>query len=323
MNDMEVLRRAYGKENDPRNGPRARTCGWEYWQVGAGRKDIDRLLEEGLVEYVLNRPGQRSYRLTERGKGLVAVEAYEHEAAKIPAATVMEALDLVVGYQDLKEALAFAVESRRRVNILLEGPPACAKSVLLEGVRAAVPTAYIAFGSRTSAAGLSDALFEHQPTVLLLDEADKMDNDTYSVLLGLMESGEILETKAKKSRGIKLNTTVIGACNSSAKMPREFLSRYALHVHFKPYTRREMVDVCVGFLGRAESCPPEIARRIGEMVYDYGLGDVRKARGIWQLMREATPAEIDRVVMLMIKYSEEGQARRHPLPGAHLPGMGG
>jgi hypothetical protein len=136
-----------------------------------------------------------------------------------------------------------------------------------------------------------------------MDEADKMHNDCYSVLLGLMESGEILETKSQKTRGIKLETMVIGACNSSQKMPLEFLSRFALHVNFPSYTREEFIDVCYGFLSRVENCPEDIAGAIGQMVYDYKLGDIRKARGVWQLMMEPTIEEVHRVIQLMMKYA--------------------
>ncbi len=313
--DLDILRLAYGREQDPRNGDRVRLLGWEYYRVGASKRDMDRLVDEGLVDIVFKSHGVTSYHLTEKGRSLVAVLAMEREQTVIPAASVLEAMELVVGFDDLKEAIAYAVEGRRRTNLLLEGPPACSKSLILEAVRSAVPTAYIAFGSRTSAAGLSDALFEHQPTVLLLDEADKMHNDVYAVLLGLMEKGEILETKSKKTRGIQLNTMVIAACNSSAKMPREFLSRFALHAHFPLYTRQEMIAVCRGFLSRAEHCPPELAGLIGARVYDYGLGDVRKARGVWQLMHSATEAEVQRVVSLMLKYSDNG--RPHRVPTAH------
>ena len=62
-------------------------------------------------------------------------------------------MDLVVGFDDVKEAIARAIESQKRIHFLLEGPAACAKSIMLEGVRASVPNAYIVFGSRTSAAG--------------------------------------------------------------------------------------------------------------------------------------------------------------------------
>lgn len=308
--DMDILRRAYDREHDTRDRRPPQQRSWEYYNVGATRKDIQRLLDEGLVTIVGKLGGMTRYKLTEKGRDLVWALTMEREYARVPASSILEAMNLVVGFEDLKEAIARAVEARRRINFLLEGPPACAKSIMLEGVRSAVPDAYIAFGSRTSAAGLSDALFEHQPSVLLLDEADKMDNDCYSVLLGLMESGEVLETKSRKSRGIKLETMVIGACNSSAKMPREFLSRFALHARFPMYTRQEFIDVCHGFLARAEDCPPDLAVLIGQLVYDYSIGDVRKARGVWQLMAAPTEDEVRRVIQLMLKYSDNHNKRQ-------------
>ncbi|MBA7669377.1 hypothetical protein ES703_77507 [subsurface metagenome] len=230
-------------------------------------------------------------------------------------------MDLVVGFDDVKEAIARAIESQKRIHFLLEGPAACAKSIMLEGVRASVPNAYIVFGSRTSAAGLSQVLFEVQPSVLLMDEADKMRSDCYSILLGLMESGEILETKSQKTRGIKLETMIIAACNSSKKFPPEFLSRFALHVSFPLYTRTEFINVCRGFLSRAENCPVDVATTIGTLVHDYGLGDVRKARGVWQLMTSPTEEEMHRVIQLMLKYSPDGHKRTRSTQGSRLPGI--
>ncbi|GAH61820.1 unnamed protein product, partial [marine sediment metagenome] len=257
--------------------------------------------------------------LSDKGRELVWALSMEREFAKIPAESVLDAMGLVVGFDDIKQAIAWAIATRRRTNFLLEGPPACAKSLILEGVRSAVPDAYIAFGSRTSAAGLSDALFEYQPSVLLMDEADKMENEVYSVMLGLMEGGEVLETKSRKARGIRLETLIIAACNSSAKMPPEFLSRFALHVHFPLYTREQFIDVCYGFLTRAENCPPELAKLIGQFVYDYSIGDVRKARAVWQLMTSPTEGEILRVLRLMLKYAPDNNKRRQPSPVERLP----
>ena len=323
MEDMELLRRAYEREHDTRDRRPPHLRSWEYYTIGASRKDISRFLDEGLLIVAFKTSGLTKYKLSEKGTKLVWATTMEREFAKIPAASVLEAMDLVVGFEDLKLAIARAVEARRRTNFLLEGPPACAKSLLLEGVRSAVPDAYIAFGSRTSAAGLSDALFEHQPSVLLLDEADKMDNDCYSVLLGLMESGEVLETKSRKSRGIRLETMVLAACNSSVKMPREFLSRFALHARFPMYTRQEFIDVCHGFLSRAEDCPPDLAVLIGQFVFDYEIGDVRKARGVWQLMTAPTEDEVRRVVQLMLKYSDNHNKRQtsQTSQSGRLPGL--
>jgi len=320
--DMEILRKAYERENDSRDRRHPDLRNWEYYTVGASRGDISRLLDEGMIVVAVKTSNLTKYKLSEKGRDLVWATSMEREFTKIPAASVVEALDLVVGFDDVKDAIARAISSRRRINFLLEGPPATAKSLVLEGVRSSVPGAYIAFGSRTSASGISDALFEHQPTVLLLDEADKIHHDVYSVLLGLMESGEILETKSMKIRGIKLDTMLIAACNSSAKMPPEFLSRFALHVYFPHYTRQEFIHVCRGFLTRVEDCPPEIAEMIGRTVFDYELGDVRKARAVWQLMMASTQEEVQRVVQLMLKYSpKKRKASRQRETVARLDGM--
>lgn len=321
MNDIEILRRAYDRERDTRDRRPPHLRSWEFYSVGATKRDIKRLLDDGLVCIAVREARLTRYKLTDRGRKIVWSVTMEREFEKIPAASILEAMDLVVGFDDIKSAIAYAVEARLRTNFLLEGPPACAKSIMLEGVRSAVPDAYIAFGSRTSAAGLSDALFEYQPSVLLMDEADKMQNEVYSILLGLMESGEILETKSRKSRGIKLETMVIAACNSSAKMPREFLSRFALHVNFPTYTREEFIAVCHGFLARAENCPPEVATLIGEKIYDYGIGDVRKARGAWQLMYAPTVEEVNRVIQMMLKYSPENSQKARTIHRNRLPGI--
>jgi hypothetical protein len=295
---------------------------WEYYTIGASRDDIKRLIDEGMIIIAIKTSNLTKYRLSDKGRQFVWATTMEREFARVPAVSVLESMDLVVGWDDVKITIARAVETRRRTHFLLEGPPACAKSIILEGVRNSVPGSYITFGSRTSAAGLSDILFEFQPGILLMDEADKMRGDCFSVMLGLMESGEILETKSQKTRGIKLETMVIAACNSSQKFPPEFLSRFALHVYFPEYSRDEFIDVCCGFLSRAEQCPSDLANYIGRTIYDYGLGDVRKARGVWQLMTEPTEEEALRVVQLMRKYSPDNHNRRKKqAAGKRLPGI--
>ena len=309
MKDMEILRRAYDRENDSRDRRPPHLRSWEYYTIGASRDDIRRLLDEGFIVVAIKSSSLTKYKLSEKGRDFVWATTMEREFTKVQASSVKQSMELVVGFEDVKDAIAKAIESRRRMHFLLEGPPACAKSLILEGIRSSVPGAYITFGSRTSAAGLSQVLFENQPTILLMDEADKMRADCFSVLLGLMESGEILETKSQKVRGIKLETMVFAACNSSRKFPPEFLSRFALHVNFPQYTREEFIKVCQGFLSKAEDCPVDVAESIGTLVHDYGLGDVRKARGVWQLMTEPTEAEMHRVIQLMLKYGPDGHKK--------------
>jgi len=317
--DIDILKKAQEREDDPRRPKQWKS--WEFWVVGATKDDIKRLVDQGYVTAAVREPRLTKYLLTDRGRQVVWSATMERKFTAVPRSTIMESMDLVVGFDDIKETLADAISQRRRINFMLEGPPACAKSVILESVRTCIPYAYMAFGSRTSAAGLSDVLFEIKPELLLLDEVDKMRHDCYSVLLGLMEKGEILETKSGKTRGITLDTMVIAACNSSKKMSPEFLSRFAFHPYFKEYTRQEFIDVCVGMLSRSEGCPPDVAQLIGVQVYDMGLGDVRKARGVWQLMRAPTEDEVRRIIRMNLKYSPELDTRKLKRQGAKLPGF--
>lgn len=321
MTDIEILRKARERETDSRDWRPPGQRSWQGYQVGANRSVLNRLKDEGIIDIAFREIGLTKYLLTEKGRNLVFPATMEREFKRVSASTILDSMSLIVGFDDVKETIARAIESQRRINFILEGPPACAKSVMLEGIRLAVPEAYMAFGSRTSASGLSEILFEFQPTLLLLDEADKMRHDVYSVLLGLMERGEILETKSQKTRGIVLDTTVIAACNSSAKMPKEFLSRFALHVHFPAYTRDEFINVCRGFL--TEGCPEDLAILIGESVYDYGIGDIRKARAVWQLVNAPSVEEVNRVVQLMVKYSPENNrpGKRRQRKDGRFPGL--
>lgn len=308
MTDQEILERAHYLETQPRTGERWHREGWSHFRIGASREDLKRLMAEGLIELANESGAYRSFRLTAKGKSLVSTH---NNGQTVTAVSVLAAMDLVVGFDDLKLTIATTIEAQRRTHYILEGPPASAKSLLLEGVRQSVPGAYMAFGSRTSAAGLSDALFENRPSILLLDEADKMRWDCFSVLLGLMEHGEVIETKSKRTRGIQLETAVLAACNSSAKMPPEFLSRFSMHARFPPYARQEFLNVCRIYLSRAQGCPPEIAALIAQQVYDYGLGDVRRARGIWDIMNAPSTEEVSRVVSMMMKYGGKRGEHAH------------
>ena len=310
--DITILRTGYEIENDQRRIPKFRH--WEPYTVGANKDDIARLLDAGLIFIEAKQGRMVKYKLTDKGRGVIGRSLSEKAPARVKAEDLMDAFSLIIGFDDIKETIARALEAHRRTNFLLEGPPACAKSLILEGVRNVIPDALIAFGSRTSAAGLSDKLFETQPSVQLLDELEKMPNDCWAVLLGVMETGELLEVKSRKSRGVKLDCITIGACNSSAKFPREFLSRVALHIHFSRYTRDEFVEVCEGFLSRSGGCPEDVARMIGARVYDENLGDVRKARGVWDLMSIPTQDEVNRVVEFMLKYGEGEAPHKNKKP---------
>lgn len=325
MNDMEMLRRAAELEAS-QNLPNYRVVGWEAALVGASQADIERLIGDQLIQ-VARRPGghrKTGYNLTESGRGLVNLngQLQERQRVEISGAAVLDALDLVVGYDDVKHRLASSLERRTRTHYLLEGPPASAKSVILEGVRRAIPDAAMVFGSQTSGPGLSDLLFLHQPQILLIDEIDKVKREAMSVLLGLMETGDVIETKSNKTRGIKLDTTVLAAGNATSGLPREIMDR-VFHLTFEPYTRDEFIRVCTISLLRSEDCPESIARLLGEYVFDYNLGSVREARRLWREMEEPTVDAAKELINFRLKYSPNPHQRRRRLEAAsaRMPGM--
>jgi hypothetical protein len=307
--DLEILNNAVSFE--ARNPLRA----WEASDVGASRADINRLVNAEFIQLRSHSSrvgpdqyGPALYKITEKGRKAAVQELEVYP--QIAESELIEAFSLIVGFDDIKETLAHAIAMRQRIHFLMEGPPACAKSLFLDAIRNCVPNALMVFGSRTSGRGLSDLLFEKKPQIVLADEMDKMRHDIFSLTLGLMEAGEIIEAKSGDTRGIKLpNTMVIGACNSSKKMPPEFLSRFAFHPKFPHYTREEFIDVVRSMLSRVESCPVELSELIAEQVFDNGLGDVRQARGVWQLMRAPTREEVIRVLRMKAKYSTGAQTR--------------
>ena len=68
MNDMEVLRRAYDRENDTRDRRPPQLRSWEYYSVGATRTDINRLADEGLITIAFKTTGLTRYKLSQKGR---------------------------------------------------------------------------------------------------------------------------------------------------------------------------------------------------------------------------------------------------------------
>jgi len=298
--DFDLLKRAEAWEE--RNSPRA----WQALDIGATRQDMNRLLDSGYFQRraASSRiaPGQFGpalYKLTD--KGLQILEA-KKDLPPVTVEAVVGAMEHIVGFEDLKPIIAEAIAFHKRTHFLLEGPPASVKSTILDAIRNVVPDSTMIFGRGTSAKGLSNKLFEEQPSVLLMDELDKSKKEVREMILGLMETGEIINTKADDSRGIVLDTLVFAACNTSGMFSPEFKSRFAMHPCFQRYTRSEFIDVVIAMIATGNACPVELAEYIAIQVFDNELGDVRQARDIWKSMNSPTLTEADRILNVKLKY---------------------
>jgi Holliday junction DNA helicase RuvB len=288
---------------------------WEREDVNLSPQEFKKLLDSKVVAVIFSSRGgaRKTCSLAQRevireflNKKVEAAPAVRETTQVVAAMEIDESIfEPVIGYDDVKRNLSKALKSGVRQSWLFEGMPATAKSLFLMCVEAAFGgKCYYVTGSRTTGAGLTQALMNYEPKVLLIDEIDKVPQDALSVLLSVMETGDVIQTKHNRHQRVKVETIVIAACNSSRRLPPELLSRFKpYHIKFKPYTRDEFIRVCEGFLSKFEGIDGELGRYIGEKVYDeLKDADVRGARGIARMLQGKTRDEVDEQIEFIKRY---------------------
>ncbi len=205
--------------------------------------------------------------------------------------------DPIVGYDDVKWLLRKAVMTDEPVHVLLEGPPASAKTLFLMEI-ARLPGAEFALGGTSTRAGLTDMLMVYRPRYLLVDEIETIDNQRdYAALLHLMENQEVIETKYRRHERVPLKTWVFAAGNRTARLPAALLSRFggkAGVIHFKEYTSTEFLEIASNVLVQRERIPSGFAKRVATATLDLGSRDVRLAVRLARLCK--TDEDLARVV---------------------------
>jgi MoxR-like ATPase len=111
---------------------------------------------------------------------------------------MQEIFNDIIGYNDVKRLFRLALHSNDEAHILLSGPPASAKTMFLECLNK-LKSSYFVDGASTTKSGLIDCLFLNNPKYLLIDEIDKMSAKDQAMLLNLMETGIVSETKHNKT----------------------------------------------------------------------------------------------------------------------------
>lgn len=283
---------------------------WDRGIIKLRPQEIRRLLDYKVIGVILPSNKHPHYALCNRKlikeflQRSVIVSQIGHKTSKIDESI----LNCVIGYNDVKKYLIQAINDDRRVHFLFEGAPATAKTIILLSIeRALGDKCYYATGSRTTAAGITESLLLYEPRVLILDELEKIPQDALSVLLSVMESGDIVQTKHRSHLKVKMNTIVLGACNSSTFLPAELLSRFKpYHLHFNPYSKDEYIEVCQGYLSKFEDTPVDLAKYIGERTWQEFSADIREARGIARMLVEKTKEEVDRQITFLRKYRKGG-----------------
>ena len=157
-------------------------------------------------------------------------------------------------------------------------------------------------GSTVTGPGLTDALLTYQPKILVLDELDKVRMDATAVLLSVMESGDVLQTKYRRHGGQKINLSLFAAANTDRGLAPELLSRFDTTLYFKPYSFDDFNAICKGYLSRYENMSSEIAEYTSKQTWHQLDKDMRTARGVARRLRENTTNDVDRVVTFLRRY---------------------
>src|SRR6266496_4015836 len=178
---------------------------------------------------------------------------------------IEELFDDIIEYNEVKRLFSMALESNKQVSILLSGPPASAKTMFLESLRK-LKSSYFVDGTSTTKSGLIDCLFLNNPKYLLIDEIDKMSTKDQAMLLNLMETGIVSETKHNKTRIAHMKTSVFAISNNVNDIITPLRSRFFV-VELPPYTYEQFYQISVHLLTQGHKVSIDIAKHISDRVW--------------------------------------------------------
>jgi len=193
----------------------------------------------------------------------------------------------IYGRDDIKQIILIALRAEQPVHVLLTGEPGCGKTQFLENIKDHYKDrAYFTIGAHSTKAGMLDYLFEKRPRFLLIDEIEHIPAKDQAVLLSLMQSQIILETKYRKTRQTQLRCSVFATSNSTKKMLDPLLSRFVMIIVEK-YSYEEFKDIAMKVLTERENVEDEnLAMTIIDEVWK-NMGVYANIRDIIKIARLA------------------------------------
>jgi Holliday junction DNA helicase RuvB len=173
----------------------------------------------------------------------------------------------IYGCDDIKKLFKMALDSKDASSILLTGPPASAKTLFLQCLMKLKESHFIDCSS-ASKSGIVDYVFKNKPKYLLLDELDKLSRKDQTSLLNLIETGIVSETKYKKTRWMKIRTSVFATSNSVDKIIPPLQSRLFI-VKLQGYTYEQYYKITTRLLTSSKyNVDQDLAKATAEAVWN-------------------------------------------------------
>lgn len=286
--------------------------GWEWYDVHASPSTLNSMVVAKLLNVTLSTHSGTHYLVNYKElvrKVIQQLEGGLQQAEELPAETIPDDLfDIIIGYDDVKQLAKMAINSEKPVHILFSGPPASAKTMFLMELHR-LPDSYYALAPSITEAGLSNILFTYEPKYLIIDEIDRMKWTDIGQLNSLMATGEVVETKYRKTRSTKLSTKVFAAGIRIEKLPSDLLSRF-ITLRFKPYTYDEFVKVAVDVI-RREGVMEYIAKDIADKIWNiyHDEADVRRCIYVARMVGNNADL-VDGVTAVIKKYKHTPMSPR-------------
>jgi replication-associated recombination protein RarA len=191
----------------------------------------------------------------------------------------------IYGYTDIKKLLMMAIVSKESVAILLSGPPASSKTIFLMEMMKGLSSVCFVDCTNSSGPGLVDRLFNNDIQYLLLDELEKMSKKDQNVLLNILETGMLVETKISKTRSKYLkNLKVFATTNNVDVLSPPLRSRF-MEFHLPEYTFEQFFEIARRLLSKRFGHSNQIANEIAAAVWnELNSKDVRDVLAIAKLV---------------------------------------
>jgi len=175
----------------------------------------------------------------------------------------------IIGYADIKKLILRCIQSsdREPVHVVLDGPPASAKSMFLLQMQKKLEDTYYVDCTNASGPGMVEYLFKNDVKYLLLDEVEKMSKSDQNVLLNVMETGVLTSTKVKKTATKEMNLSIYATTNDIDGISKPFRSRFT-ELSLPGYNFDEFCEIAVKLTEQRDGHDREIAMKIADTVWN-------------------------------------------------------
>jgi Holliday junction DNA helicase RuvB len=152
-----------------------------------------------------------------------------------------------------------------------------------------------------SGPGMMDHLFAGHTKYLLIDEIDKLKKSDQAVLLNVMETGIVSETKSRgKTRQRKINLWIYATSNNVEKLSSPLRSRF-MEFHLAEYKFNEFVEITRHVLKDRYKLNGVLSEKIADSVWNKMKSrDIRDVINLAKLT--SSYDDIDRLVSVRMKY---------------------